>query len=170
MRKILSILLAVVLATALFGCSKKTETETPTQLPNPIKESTAKEILETLGISFHIPEDAKNISYSTIQVSEGKAIAQANFSINNVEYTHRIQPRPAFEDISGAYYEWKTVKKIEVSYCMGELRYNTGKEGVCLWYDTVPGLMYSLYTEKEAGEESLLTLANLLFVPAKDVP
>lgn len=170
MRKVLSILLSILVAFALFGCAKKAETEPTTQVVNPVHESTAAEILETQGITFHIPEDALNVSYSTIDAGDGKAMAQAKFTRNNEEYTYRIQSKPAFEDISGAYFEWTTVKKIEVSYCSGELRYNDGKEGICLWYDTVPGLMYSVYTGEGASEETLMSLANALFVPAKDAP
>ncbi len=170
MRKVLSILLSILVASAMFGCADRGEPEPTAQVPNPVHESTATEILETLGITFHIPEDALNVSYSIIDAGDGKAMAQAKFTRSNVEYTYRIQSKPAFEDISGAYYEWTTVKKIEVSYCSGELRYNNGKEGICLWYDTVPGLMYSVYTGEGADEETLMSLANELFVPAKDVP
>ena len=170
MRKALSILLLILVASALFGCAKKDEPEPTIQVPNPVHESTATEILETLGITFHIPEDALNVSYSTIDAGNEKAMAQAKFTRSNVEYTYRIQSKAAFEDISGAYHVWTTVKKIEVSYCNGELRYNDGKEGVCLWYDTVPGLMYSVYTGEGAAEKTLISLANTLFVPAKDAP
>lgn len=170
MRKALSILLLILLASVLFGCAKKVEPEQTIEVPNPVHESTATEILEMLGITFHIPDDALNVSYSTIDEGDGKAIAQAKFTRSNVEYTYRIQSKAAFEDISGAYHVWTTVKNIEVSYCSGELRYNDGKEGVCLWYDTVPGLMYSIYTGEGADEEKLMSLANELFVPAKDAP
>jgi hypothetical protein len=50
------------------------------------------------------------------------------------------------------------------------VRYIEGKEGICLWYDTVPGLMYCIYAETGAAEASLLSLANELYVPEKDAP
>ena len=168
MKKALSMFLLILVASFMFGCAKKAEPIPATQLVNPVHESTAAEILEKLGIQFHVPKDAQNVSYFTIDAGDKKAMAQAKFTISNVEYTHRIQAKAAFEDISGAYFNWATVKKVEVSYCSGELRYNNGKEGICLWYDTAPGLMYSIYTEQGASEETLMSLANELFVPAKD--
>lgn len=170
MRKAVIIILAVLLVSSLYGCSKKQEQEIDSNIPNPVHDSTAAEILETLGITFHIPDDALEVSYYIIDEGNEKTIAQAKFTRNNIEYTFRIQSKAAFEDISGAYYDWTTVKEIEVSYCSGELRYNDGKEGICLWYDTVPGLMYSVYTGENATEESLMSLANDLFVPVKDAP
>ena len=168
MKKALSMFLLILVASFMFGCAKKAEPIPATQLVNPVHESTVAEILEKLGIQFHVPKDAQNVSYFTIDAGDKKAMAQAKFTRNNVEYTHRIQPKAAFEDISGAYFNWATVKKVEVSYCSGELHYNNGKEGICLWYDTVPGLMYSVYMEQGASEETLMSLANELFVPAKD--
>jgi hypothetical protein len=169
MRKAMSRFMLILATFALFGCAKNAEPVQTAQVVNPVHESTAVEIFEKLGIQFHIPKDAKNVSYFTIDVGEGKAMAQAKFTRSNVEYTHRIQPKASFEDISGAYFKWETIKKVEVSYCSGELRYNKGKQGICLWYDAVPGLMYSVYMGQGAAEETLLSLANELFVPAKDV-
>ena len=170
MRKASCIILVILVACALSGCSSKLDKENNTQVVNPVRESTAAEILEFLGINFHFPEDAKNISYYIIELEGENPIAQAIFTKNNTEYIYRIQPNATFKDISGVYYEWATVKNFEVSYCSGELRCNDAKEGLCLWYDTVPGLMYSVFTEECASEESLVSLANELFVPAKDVP
>jgi len=80
-----------------------------------------------------------------------------------------IRSAAAFEDISGAYYDWKVVIEIEISYCSGEVRLIKVEEGICLWYDTIPGLMYSLYVNTGASEEGLLSMADELYIPAKDV-
>lgn len=141
-------------------------------LPNPMKESSAQELVDTIGISFHIPDGAENIRYFIIDSGDPK-LAQAVFTLNGTEYTHRIQQMTGvtFTDISGAYYDWTSTENIKVSYCSGEVRWIEGKQGVCLWCDIVPGLAYSLYTETGATKEGLLDLANQLFVPAQgDVP
>lgn len=137
---------------------------------NPVTETTAEEIQNTLGITLKIPGDAQDIEYTMIDSGDGKVIAQAMFKENGMAYTYRVRPATALEDISGAYYDWNTIKEMEVSYCSGEIRYNEGKQGIILWYDVVPGLMYSVFTNEGASEESLLSIANKLYVPAKDVP
>lgn len=139
-------------------------------IPNPMHESSAAEILDTLGITFHIPDTAADVSYFIIDTGSGSKTAQAVFKLDQVEYTYRIQSAPAFTDISGAYYDWTAKQPVEVGYCSGEMRYIAGEQGVCLWYDVVPGLMYSLYSETGASAEGLLALANKLFVSAEDAP
>lgn len=139
-------------------------------IPNPMHESSAKEILNTLGISLHIPDKAEDVSYFIIDNGSGAKMAQAVFKLENMRYTYRVQSTSAFADISGAYFEWTETQPIEVSYCSGEVRYILGEQGICLWYDIVPGLMYSLYTETSASVYGLQALANELFVPAKDAP
>ena len=137
---------------------------------NPVRKSTAAEIQNALGITLNIPEDAQNVQYSIIDSGDGKPIAQAKFTENSVEHIYRIRPATALEDISGAYYDWSTIENIEVSYCSGEVRYKEGKQGIILWYDVVPGLMYCVFTDNGASEQSLLSIANKLYVPAKDAP
>ncbi len=46
---------------------------------NPITESTAAEIQNTMGIKLNLPYDAQNVEYSMIDSGEGKVIAQAKF-------------------------------------------------------------------------------------------
>ncbi|MDW7660780.1 MAG: InlB B-repeat-containing protein [Bacillota bacterium] len=132
-------------------------------------ESTETEILESLGIAFHIPEDALNVSYLIVDSSnENYPIAQVTFTRSGIVYKHRIQPTLIFKDISGTDYMWTIFKNVSVSYCSGELRYNDGQKGLCLWYDSVPGLMYSLFMSEGASEELLSSLANELFVPVQE--
>lgn len=175
MRKTGAIIITLILFFFLFGCANDqkfgvTAPDTNPAAVNPVHESTFEEILQKLGITIAVPEDAKDVHYSIIEIDGVNSIAQANFMIGNVNYSYRIQPAAALTDISGAHFEWTTVKEAEISYCGAELRYNEGQEGICLWYDTVPGLMYSLYSDSGASEESLMDLANKLFVPATDVP
>ncbi len=170
MKKFTGIVLSLLIVCMLFGCTKTTAQKPSVQLPNPVHDSTADNILQTLGITMKIPGDAQNTSYSIIEITNESSIAQAIFTRGDVAYTYRIRPAKAFEDISGAYYDWTSEKKIEVSYCSGEVRYIEGKQGICLWYDVVPGLMYCIYAETGASEKSLLALANELYVPAKDAP
>lgn len=168
MKKAIPMLLALLLVGLLSGCMANIGQQPSTQVKNPVHDSSAKEILDTLGMNMNVPDDAQNISYATIDTDNDKPIAQAKFTLDNVEYTYRIRSAASFEDISGAYFDWKTTNKIEISYCSGEVRFIDGEQGICLWYDTVPGLMYCIYAESGASEDSLLAMANKLYIPAKD--
>jgi hypothetical protein len=170
MKKVIVVFMALMLACSLFACSGAEDENDLNGVVNPVHEATADEILETLGISMNIPENAQDTEYFMIDSGEGPQMAQAVFTLDGVEYTYRIKSSSSFEDISGAYFEWENEKDIEISYCSGKVFYNEGQEGICLWYDTVPGLMYSLYAVSGASESGLETIAGEMYVPAEDVP
>ena len=170
MKRMGFMLMALVLVLLAVSCAKAPETTPGTQLPNPVHDSSAQEILEKLGITLHLPPDAQDVHYSILELTGEPSVAQAQFSSSGLACTYRIQPASELKDISGAYFDWKSDKDIEISYCPGEVHYLEGEQGICLWYDVVPGLMYSLYVENGASEEILLNLANQMYVPAKDVP
>jgi len=170
MKKTFVILLTLLLITTLFGCKAENDEDQGLGLPNPMHGSTSDEILNELGITFHIPDNAGDTKYYIIDSQDGPRTAQAEFTLDDIKYIYRIRPAAEFEDISGAYYDWDNVKEAEISYCSGEVRYNEGKEGICLWYDVVPGLMYSLFTDKGASEDTLITAADTLYAPAQDAP
>ena len=136
-------------------------------LPNPVRETTAQQIMDTLGLSFTIPDRASNVRYFTIDAADGGTLAQAVFTLDGMEIIARIQPAASFTDISGVYTEWTTSEDIAVNYSSGEAYLNDNGEGVCLWYDAAPGLMYSIYLNANAEIKTLTALANELFVPVQ---
>jgi len=196
MKRALSIFLMAVPFILLAGCGQGTKQDTTSQdavsqdttkqdttsedttsqetitggVTNPVHDSTADDILQTLGITFHLPSDASDIVYTTIDSVSGNPVAQVFFTEDGIQYTYRIQSVSEFTDISGAYFTWTSTKDIEVSYCSGKLNYIEGSAGICQWYDTVPGLMYSLYVETGASEALLTSMADELYVPAQDAP
>ena len=131
---------------------------------NPMTEATEQDIMEALGVSFDIPDRAGDIRYFIID-SGDTSMAQADFTLDGSEITYRIQPSSAFSDISGVYEDWTNTESIEVSYCTGEAYGNDNQEGLCLWYDAAPGLMYSLYMNNVADLDTLTAVAGELFVP-----
>ena len=137
----------------------------PIALPNPMQESNEQEIMETLGISFDLPEGTEDVKYFIIDAGDEPAMAQAMFMYNGANITYRIQSGAEFADISGVYEEWATTDTAEIGYCSGEIYLSDDGQGVCLWFDTVPGLMYSVYMDTQADAEALAVLANELFVP-----
>lgn len=130
--------------------------------------STAEEIQNTLGLSFRLPEGARDVAYAIVELEGSRGIAQAKFLLDESKHWLRILPTDAFLDISGVEAEWQAMKTAEVGYCGGEVRFNEGERGVCLWYDIVPGLMYSLYVEEGANEKGLLRVAGEAFAPMQE--
>ena len=152
------------------GC-RKNQTELPDSvvgLPNPVVESTFKEIQDKLGVTFGIPKDAENTNYSIIADS----LAQMNFIWQEAECTARIQASKSIEleDISGFYYEWDKVVELPVGYNTAIARWTIidGQTiGICIWQDIVPGLTYSVSMRQNATLENLFILANAIYIPVQ---
>ena len=140
-----------------------------TMIANPWTETTPQEMIETLGLSFALPEGAENILYRMLE-SEG--LAEAQFTLESAQCTARIKSAVEFEDISGMYYEpWDSEEDCEIAWCPGRILTKQTEEAViavCLWYDVVPGLMYSVSASVPAGEMTdIHALAEAMFDPAQ---
>ena len=129
---------------------------------NPVVQSNPEEILEQLGIRFNEPEGASGVRYSII----GGKTAQMDFVWNGVECTARISGETAFTDISGMYFSWKTVTDTDIGRCPAVVKLadsGGSSVGVCLWYDTVPGLMCSVSMKNDATQELLEAIARQVY-------
>lgn len=135
-------------------------------MPNPIRESTAEDILNTLGVTFAVPEGAENVQYSVI----GDSLAQMDFVWNNAECTARAEPsgETSLKDISGFYYNWKNSAELKVGYNEAKANWtkdeNGNSVGICIWWDAAPGIMYSVSMKSNANAENLKKLANAVYV------
>lgn len=159
----------------ILGCTKKStekvvnETEEVVQMVNPIKESSAEEILQKVGVEIGVPQNASKICYSIITTNEG-LIAQMDFVWKNSECTARIQPSASLqlEDISGFYYNWKNETTCSVAYNVAQVKWTDAVDGknpgICIWWDAVPGLMYSVSMRNNADEQFLSELANAVYI------
>lgn len=159
----------------ILGCTKKSTENVANkaggavQMVNPIKESSAQEILQKVGVEIGVPKDATNIRYSIISTSEGPT-AQMDFDWKNSECTARIQPSGSLqlEDISGFYYNWQNEATCNVSYNVAQVKWTSTADGetpgICIWWDAVPGLMYSVSMKNNADEQSLCELANAVYI------
>ena len=175
-----SSIIMVMAAVLLSGCGKKTSSDFASKkneikeiqpavigMPNPVRESTAQDILETVGVRFAIPDGAENVRYSVI----GGSLAQVDFSWNGNECTARAEPsgETSLKDISGFYYDWKNSAEVKVGYNNAKANWtkdgNGNSVGICIWWDAAPGIMYSASMRNGAGKESLAELANAVYVP-----
>lgn len=131
-------------------------------IANPVVQSNPEEILEVLGIRFNEPEGASRVRYSIIC---GKT-AQMDFVWKGIECTARISGEPSFTDISGMYFSWKSEISTKIERCAATVKLaevGGSTTGVCLWYDTVPGLMCSVSVKSGATQELLEELSRQVY-------
>ena len=118
-------------------------------IANPWEDMTREELLEASGLTFGVPEGAENVIYRYLK---SENLAEMQFSIGGDEFCARIQPAALQEgelmDISGMYFAWENEETVRIGHCAGTIgqAQADSEDWVerCLWYDTVPGLMYSV--------------------------
>lgn len=127
-------------------------------LANPWKALTGDELAKVSGMTFGVPEDAKDVVYRWL---ESDGLAEMQFTMDGDEYCARAQSAELSEgelmNISGMYFQWDHEEDIKVNDCPGTLGLaQTGSEDwveLCLWYDASAKRMYSLsvYTTDPDG-------------------
>ena len=142
-------------------------------MPNPWQEMTAEELEAASGLRFAVPQDARQIVYRYLA---GEHLAEMQFTLDDDEFCARVQPAALQEgelmNISGIYMGMEYEEPITVGHCAGTIGLaQTGSQEwveLCLWYDPVPGLMYSLsvYTIDPDGLD-LTTVAQQTYVPVQ---
>lgn len=134
--------------------------------------TTASQILRATGLDVTVaPEKAENITYNAFLL-DGLTVAETTFRIDGVTYAYRMSATTElledFTDISGLAGPFEQVAAGEVYWCRAKLNFNDGGQGKILWFDLVPGILYSMNMDRGATEEALLDMANSLFEPAQD--
>ena len=136
----------LILAMALLMCCGAALAEVNVGLANPWVETSAEGLMDLLGLKLGVPEGATDVSW---RMMESAQMGELSFTWEGLEYTARVAPAEAFEDISGMYYEWEQQVECTVGRGAGTC-YRAQEEGLtidlCLWYDDLTGLMYSLTT------------------------
>ena len=104
----------------------------------------------------------------------GKELAEMQFTIGDDEFCARIQSA-ALEygqlmNIADMYFAWENEQAITVQHCYGTIaQAQTGSEDwaeLCLWYDLVPGLMYSLsVSTTDPDGLDLTAIAEQVYIP-----
>ena len=113
-------------------------------VPNPWTETGPKGFVIATGLDMHVPEGAEDVIY---RVNRFDKLGEIQFVLDGISFTARIKAVFPEEDISGLYYTWESEEEVSISYCPGKtFRAKDGENTVdlCLWYDVVPGVMYSL--------------------------
>ena len=134
--------------------------------------TTASQILRATGLNVTVaPEDAENITYNAFLLN-GLTVAETTFEIDGITYSYRMSATlellEDFKDISGLTDPFERIAAGEILWCRAKISYNEGGQGKIIWFDVVPGILYSMSMDSSASEEKLLELANQLFVPAQE--
>lgn len=134
--------------------------------------TTASQILRATGLNVTVvPDHAENITYNAFRL-DGLTVAETTFQIDGITYAYRMAGTTEllenFTDISGLDDSFSEIAAGEVLWCRAKLNFNEGGQGKILWFDLVPGILYSMTMDSGASEESLLDMANSLFVPAQE--
>lgn len=184
MKKLIAALAAVLMIACVFtACAEnngtvttaqeQTETQSQEQtqeqstVVNPLVETDAAGVEQTLGFALRVPDNAENVKYFIL----ADDTEELRFTADGLDYTARLKATDGFEDISGMYYEWTQTLDDELKgrECK-QMRY-CGDEGdidVCLWYDVVPGLMYSITTSDSSLDGFDITaMALQVFAPVQ---
>ena len=168
MRKSVICFTLLLIPLLMSACArKKHEIETPAVgMPNPIKESSAEEIKQTLGFQFSVPDDSSNVQYSII----GGTLAQMDFVWKESKCTARIKKSSSVEteDISGFYYNWSNETSGTVANNPSQIKWKITDVGdivgICIWKDKSSDLTYSVSMRQHADSVKLAELANAIYV------
>ena len=142
-------------------------------LANPWTDLTEEELQKVSGLTFGVPEGAENVIYRWL---EKENLAEMQFTIDNDEYCARILPaalQPGeLMNISGIYYTWEHEEPVTIGHCDGTISISQADSEdwveLCMWYDIVPGLMYSLsVVTTETDGLDLVAVAEQVYIPAQ---
>ena len=134
--------------------------------------TTATQILRATGLNVTVaPDDAENVTYNAFRM-DGLTVAETTFQIDGITYTYRMagtsELRENITDISGMAGPFDQVAAGEIHWCKAKIIFNDNGQGKILWFDLVPGILYSMTMDSGASEEALLDMAYSLFQPAQD--
>lgn len=124
---------------------------------NPVSEVTEQELLDQLGISFAIPEDATDVVFSII----GGSLAQVVFTLDGDVYTCRMEATDELSEITGMYFDWAKTEEIVLDNAAeAVLRLNDGEQGEVIWYNVVYGMTAAVIMEEGATADKLMAVAE----------
>ena len=152
--------------------------ETGTQWGLSADESTvelmdaARSIIETLGYDMgKTPEGAENVKYNAFHQDE-LVVGETTFTLNGINYSYRIastgEIEEDFDDISGTDDNYEYSARAELGWCSARIYYNEDGAGKLVWFDVVPGLLYSLTMDSGASEQAIMDMAAELYTPAQN--
>ena len=132
---------------------------------------TAEGIVQSIGYNVAVaPAEATDLDYSVLNLN-GLLVGESAFRLGDVNCAYRMaatgEIKEVFDDISGTGEDYDVYAEGKVEYCPARIYYNEGGAGKIVWFDVVPGLLYSYSMDSCASEEALIVTAAELFTPAQ---
>ena len=132
--------------------------------------TTAEMLVQKLGYSMAIvPSGVEQVTYKAIGY-EDITVGENGFVLNGVHYAYRMAAtmkiEEYFADISGVTLSGEEYTA-KVLWCPARITIDADGRGKIVWFDVVPGLLYSLTMDANANEEALLDMAHRMFAPAQ---
>ena len=132
---------------------------------------TAQDIVERLGYPMAVaPEGAQDVTYNAFALDD-LTVGETVFTLDGVTYSYRTaatgEVREDFADISGLTQDFSENEESQVQYCPARIACDPGGAGKIVWFDVVPGLLYSLSMDQGASPEALQSMTEQLFSPAQ---
>ena len=134
--------------------------------------TTASQILESMGLDVTVaPQHATNVTYNAFLLHD-LTVAETTFQIDGITYSYRMAGTTEliedFRDISGLEKTFEEIVAGEVFWCRAKINFDENGQGKILWFDLVPGILYSLSMDSGASKDTLMDMANQLFEPAQE--
>lgn len=134
--------------------------------------TTASQILHIIGLDVAVsPEGAENITYNAFLLDD-LTVAETTFIVDGITYAYRMAATTEigenFADISGMEGPFGQNTEGEVLWCSAKLSFDEDGQGKIIWFDVVPGILYSLGAESGTSADMLQNMAELLFEPTQD--
>ena len=103
--------------------------------------------MKELGYNVAVaPEAATNITYNAFLLNN-LTVSETTFILDGIRYSYRIastnEISEDFADISGTTIAYDNTLRTEIGWCPAKLSYTENKTGKIIWFDIVPGLLYS---------------------------
>ncbi len=188
MKKLLCLILALLMAASLCACGGNQNTEKPdgqvedggittlpeedgnmsgtiSGVPNPMVETSLEDLTAEFGPELSMMEQFEEVT--GYRFNTENPFAQVNFKADGDDYCFRFASAGEFWDLSGMNYTWTNTSEAEVGYNIATLNLNGNGQGAILWYDVVPGILYSLSMSENANAEKLTAMANTLYIPTQ---
>ncbi len=141
-----------------------------TELANPWTESDREGVSAATGFDIAAPEGATEVSYSYM---EEEGLAQMSYTLDGTAWNYRMEYEDELTDISGMEYDWTSESDGTVAdrtakyYAFCHLDDATIDDVMVVnWYDTVPGVVYSLSaTATDLNGLDIQVVAEDIFEP-----
>lgn len=127
-------------------------------------------LLDAGFILPEVPQGGTGAGYDLIE-QDGLTVAEMSFTLDGTRYVYRMaatgEIAENFRDISALQGTWADQDHGQIGWCNARLYWDEGGSGKAVWFDIVPGILYSLTMDTAASEQGLLDMARILWQPAQ---